>query len=172
MENKSIKISFSKYRIDKLIDGLQSIGIKCPRKEDLLMIDKLVEGPLFLVFDMNGIYGEVGLVKESNARILVDDINKFLELAKIPTKYPIINIDSDFRKELMDLNVGDFAVLKKYRDDPDSNEHVFIRVSKQTDNHFELYDDAFDGAALWGCVKNGFDDPIYKNDSVYYPVQW
>lgn len=165
MENKSIKISFSKYRIDKLIDGLQSIGIKCPRKEDLLMIDKLVEGPLFLVFDMNGIYGEVGLVKESNARILVDDINKFLELAKIPTKYPIINIDSDFRKELMDLNVGDFAVLSKNSKDGICK-NVFVRVLEQKDDLFNLHD-AFYGMKLSLSVKD-FDDPIYKNKAIYY----
>lgn len=160
------------YKIKELVSKLKKNGFEQLEEEKLLIIRKFVRDSLYLVLDSEGIHGNICIVQDNSPRKIINNIDEFISLHKSPIDYPIINVESEnFREELMSLNIGDYAILKKYRDDPDSNEHVFIRVSKQTDNHFELYDDAFDGAALWGCV-GGFDDQIYKNDSVYYPVQW
>lgn len=162
----AVKTNVSKYNIDFLCDNLYDRGFKDLIKENLFPWPNR-NSHKFLIFDSEGIYGNVRIVGESNKRVEVDN-DTFLSFSENPIKYPIIDIDNNFREKILNLSIGDFFITKWTINEYGilRNHSGLARVSERTKDEYEIYDDV-----LFGRITS-LDDLVYKNNTIYYPTMW
>lgn len=168
IKNKAtaVKTPVSKDNIDFLCKHLCDRGFTDLIKENLFSWYNRYN-PKFLIFDSKGEYGNVGIVEEFNKRIEVDN-DTFLFLSENPIKYPIIDINNNFREKILNLSIGDFFMIKWTTNEGGllKNHNRLACVSKRTKDKYEICDDV-----LFGRITS-LDDLIYKNNTIYYPTMW
>ena len=162
----AVKTPVSEDNIDFLCKNLYDRGFTDLIKENLLpWYNRSI--PKFLIFDSRGEYGDVRIVGEFNKRVEVDN-DTFLFLSESPIKYPIIDIDNNFREKILNLSIGDFFIIKWITNEHGllKNHNRLARVTKRTKDKYEIYDDV-----LFGRITS-LDDLVYKNNTIYYPTMW
>lgn len=162
----AVKTPVSENNIDFLCKHLYDRGFTDLIKENLLpWYNRGI--PKFLIFDSRGEYGNVRIVGEYNKRVEVDN-DTFLFLSENPIKYPIIDINNNFREKILNLSIGDFFIIKWTTNEHGllKNHNRLARVLKRTKDKYEIYDDV-----LFGRITS-LDDLVYKNNTIYYPTMW
>lgn len=162
----AVKTPVSEDNIDFLCEHLYDRGFTDLIKENLFSWYNR-DSPKFLIFDSRGVHGDVRIVGESNKRFVVDN-NTFLSLSETPIKYPIVDINSNFKEKILNLNIGNFFIIKGIMNEDGllNNYNKLACVSNRTEDKYEIYDDA-----LFGKITS-LDDLIYKNNTIYYPTMW
>lgn len=168
---KPVKTLVTKKDIGELLDSLYGIGLTNFRKEDIIEDMKYFssEEDIYLIFDAQGVYGDIDIIPKSYTYRETVDRLTFLRLAAEPVNYLKISTDPGFEDVLSKLEIGTFFILvNTKKDSVFYGEEVFTSVSNRIESR--IHEDVFN---LYLFNKDFQpSDKIYRNNTVFYPTQW
>lgn len=168
-----VRTLVTKEDVGELLDSLSNIGFEDIYRDDIIdEMDSFCENS-YLIFDAKGHYGNIDVIPESYEDREIVDRHTFLSLAIKPTEYLLIETTPGFRNEIAKLKVGTFFILKNAdKNHSYCGEENFICISERDGRiRYKIYEDVFYGYAFDGLIEGG-QDSVYRNQKVYYPIQW